>query len=347
MKVQSKPQILIVSNPDDETTRVVAEKIRKLSGLVAVVHPEDSGDRLLAAMKMSSGCMAFREYIRIDGTEFDLSSLHSVWYRRPRTPAFPALNPEERGFAIEEWSSFWRSLYGVIEPKFWVSDPRRLQDAARKSVQAAIAVKVGFRIPNTLVTNDPAKAIAFYEEFEGRVVAKSTGTGWMEAEGGQVTCFLTNRVSADDIRDASALKVCPVTLQEEIAKEHEVRVNVVGHRVLAVKIESQRSPISELDWRRYDIASTPYSAVVLPEEVADRCREITFRLGLNFGAIDLIRTPDGEYVSWRSMGMVSSFGPNRCRASISVGPLLSFSLACMSLCVRVAFFGKGSESNAK
>ncbi|MET8074904.1 MvdC/MvdD family ATP grasp protein [Streptomyces sp. NPDC005303] len=296
MKMKPIAQVLIFSNPRDETTHVVAGKVEKLGGRAFVIHPEESGSSIFAAVKLASEQASARGSIRLGGLTVKLEDVSSIWYRRPRLPEFSGMKEQDRRLAVSEWDTFWRALCGIMEPCIWVSDPQNLQGAARKTVQAAIATAVGLRIPRTLITNDSQEVLAFYGECRGRVVAKPTGPGWVEAEDGAVTCFLTNRVTTNDIHDESALKVCPVTFQEEIAKDYEIRVNVVGRDVLAVKIESQCSAVSELDWRRYDTKNTPYSAYVLPRSVEDQCREITYRLGLNFGAIDLIRTPEGEYV---------------------------------------------------
>ena len=39
-----------------------------------------------------------------------------------------------------------------------------------------------------------------------------------------------------------------------------------------------------------------WEAMALPEVIASRCRDLIHALGLNFGCIDLIVRPDGEYV---------------------------------------------------
>lgn len=44
------------------------------------------------------------------------------------------------------------------------------------------------------------------------------------------------------------------------------------------------------------MAHTPYTPYVLPAGIAAKCLRLTQLLGLEFGAIDLIRRPDGEYV---------------------------------------------------
>jgi glutathione synthase/RimK-type ligase-like ATP-grasp enzyme len=43
----------------------------------------------------------------------------------------------------------------------------------------------------------------------------------------------------------------------------------------------------------YDIPHEPYT---LPEEIESKCFELVRQLGLNFGCIDMILTPDNHYV---------------------------------------------------
>jgi len=50
----------------------------------------------------------------------------------------------------------------------------------------------------------------------------------------------------------------PCFFQEYIDKAFELRVHVIGDRVLTCKIESQKSELAKTDWRRYDIANTPH-----------------------------------------------------------------------------------------
>jgi glutathione synthase/RimK-type ligase-like ATP-grasp enzyme len=95
---------------------------------------------------------------------------------------------------------------------------------------------------------------------------------------------------------AEAIRFGPVIVQEYVAKRVELRVTVVGRAVFAAEIHSQESNHARFDWRRYDLGSTRHEVHRLPAVVADRCVEIVGRLGLRYGAIDLILTPDGRYV---------------------------------------------------
>ncbi|MFE1411185.1 hypothetical protein ACFW6F_10300 [Streptomyces sp. NPDC058746] len=84
-------------------------------------------------------------------------------------------------------------------------------------------------------------------------------------------------------------------LQERIDKKLEIRVTVVGDRVLAAAIDSQAAEVTRDDWRR-DVFQAPHLVHDLPEHVAERCRRLLRRYGLLFGALDFILTPDGEYM---------------------------------------------------
>lgn len=107
---------------------------------------------------------------------------------------------------------------------------------------------------------------------------------------------MTNRVGIIDMQSDDEIVVEPVTFQKEIPKEYEIRVNVVRQQVLVIRIDSQKSEVSKLDWRRYDVQNTPYSPYALPSEISSKCLKLTQYFGLEFGAIDLIRQPDGRYI---------------------------------------------------
>jgi len=162
-------------------------------------------------------------------------------------------------------------------------------------VQLRIARAAGLRTPRTLVTNDFERAREFAESCGGKLVVKATGKGWLYGPDAGVQSVLTNRISGADLR-REEIELAPVTFQEEVPKAYEIRANVVGGRVLAIRIDSQRSAQSEVDWRRYDLDNTPYSPYQLPAVIEAACVKVTKDLGLEYGAIDLIRRPDGEYV---------------------------------------------------
>ena len=99
-----------------------------------------------------------------------------------------------------------------------------------------------------------------------------------------------------DLAHVDGIALCPVAVQEAVDKRVELRVTVVGSRVFAAAIHSQRSNHTRHDWRRYDLVNTPLEPVELAPGIARRCVELVAGYGLSYGAIDLIQTPDGRTV---------------------------------------------------
>lgn len=292
-------KVLIISNPQDGHTECVAAKIREIGAKPFLFYPEKLGQDFSIALTYSANKQVCLPVLLAAQMEVNFDDFYSVWFRRPRLVEFEPerLSHEGVEFARDEWRALLDTTYALVTTPLWVSHPDRLKEAARKPVQTLIAQKLGLKTPRTLITNDPGKAKEFFFACHGQVVCKPTGTGWTYSQNGKsVKYVLTNRVSLDDLKADEEIRTAPVTFQEEIAKTYEVRANVVGQEVLAVKIDSQRSEISRLDWRRYDVSNTPYSAYQLPTAIERKCLKLAQILGLEFGAIDLIRTPDGDYV---------------------------------------------------
>jgi len=292
-------KVLVVSNPEDEHTRTVCHLLDEYEVQPILFYPEE----------LSSSCRIELSYedTKLDPT-FVLQTPEgwhhpeeflSVWYRRPRpvTLASHNLDAQAIDFARDEWSTLLRNFYDFLPTARWVSHPRVLERASNKIMQLALARQLGLSIPDTLITSDPIAAREFIDRHCGQVIVKPTGKGWIyDAQGEAVTYVLANRLRADDIDTLDDVVLAPITLQQEISKAFELRVNIVGQKCLAIKIDSQKSEISQVDWRRYDVANTPYSPFELPDDVANRCLLVCKELGLEFGAIDLICQPDGGFV---------------------------------------------------
>ena len=114
---------------------------------------------------------------------------------------------------------------------------------------------------------------------------------------GKELVVFTNPVKPEDLADLSGLKLCPATFQELVPKSLEIRTTVVGRRVMSASIDSQVSARATHDWRRDGVRMIkewqPYQ---LPVEVEERILRLMEYFSLNYGAIDIILTPDGKHV---------------------------------------------------
>ena len=286
-------RVLIISNPKDKHTQVVAKKVQQLGAYPVLFYPENLSNLKITWLKSADKNLTIGNWN--EDEELKLGDFYSIWLRRPQPFSSPT-SEKAIHFAQDEWNALLEGIFALSKGSLWVSHPDQLKLAARKPVQLVLAEELGIETPKTLITNDSYKAKEFFELCSGKVICKPTGRGWVYSEDEEHIDFvLTNRVDANHLSSAEGLNLSPVTFQEEIPKAYEIRVNVVGQNVLAIKIDSQNSSVSELDWRRYDFANTHYSSYKLPSDLETKCLSLVQQLGLEFGAIDIIRRPDGRY----------------------------------------------------
>jgi hypothetical protein len=167
-----------------------------------------------------------------------------------------------------------------VAPGTVVNRPGAMSSNASKPYQAQVIARHGFGIPETLVTNDPAEALAFYRSRD-RVVYKSAS--------GVRSIVVT--MTDGDVPRLERLRTCPVQFQAYVPGV-DVRVHTVGGEVFATAITSTATDY------RYAVQQGDVPAVLRETEldpaVAARCLELADALGLDFAGIDLKLTPDGE-----------------------------------------------------
>ncbi|MBU4480422.1 MvdD family ATP-grasp ribosomal peptide maturase, partial [Patescibacteria group bacterium] len=98
------------------------------------------------------------------------------------------------------------------------------------------------------------------------------------------------------IENKADFLLSPVMVQSYIPKKIELRVTIVGENIFTCAIHSQNSEKTKYDWRRYDFENVKHEEYQLPVNVRGKILAFMKKCRLNFGAIDMILTPDNEYV---------------------------------------------------
>ena len=106
----------------------------------------------------------------------------------------------------------------------------------------------------------------------------------------------TSDVHEADLADADQLRHCPMMFQERVDKARELRVAYVDGRAFTGAIEASASAAGGTDWRLATPDECRWQDAELPGEVTRKLRALMDQLGLVFGAVDLIVTPDAEHV---------------------------------------------------
>lgn len=231
------------------------------------------------------------------GEELNLADVTAVWYRRPGRPRAGAdlLDPTHRDYCERAGAHFLEGVWQSLDCRWLPAPPDVVHFAENKLTQLRCAGRLGFEVPPTLVTNDPAALLKFHEEQQVALVSKSLRDTQPKRDD-ELALMYTNPVRRRDFFKYQAVRHAPEIFQRYVSKRSEMRVTVVGQRVLAAEIGSQESRATRYDWRHYDDDSVPYRAYRLPPGVEAQCVDLLAALNLSFGAIDLVRTPDDEFV---------------------------------------------------
>jgi len=231
-----------------------------------------------------------RRVLSVGSRTLDLNKVTAVWYRRVIQPGpIPALSPGERIFVAGELRHLAMGL--VLNPDaIWVNPIDSVFVAEHKLYQLQIARQLGFTVPRTLVSGDPLELRKFSAENAAGTICKPIFHGMFFDETSSYSVY-TRRVIPDSINPDS-VKSCPVLLQEEIPRCADVRATFIGSKCFVADIKGDSSIV---DWRDPDV-SVDYSESSLSADQEGMCRAMLAKLGLQYGAFDFLRTPDGELV---------------------------------------------------
>ena len=228
--------------------------------------------------------------------EVKLSDVRAVWARRFWPPRLSGnLDERFRASCARESTAALEGFFNGLGGARWVNDQRSERAAENKLLQLRAARESGLDIPTTLLTNDAARARDFYEAEGGRVVAKLLRP--LSVSMNEAPFFVyTSDVRAEDIEALDSLRHCPVVFQRKIEKRRELRVAYVAGRLFAGALDASASARGRTDWRLAEPGECSWSSAELKPSLAARLKRLMLRLGLDYGAIDLIETPEGGHV---------------------------------------------------
>lgn len=286
--------ILILSESATDAHIIpVAAELQRRGRPVCLFNPGDYPTAATITVDASPAGPA--TFLTWEGRTLDLRTVTSIWLRRPGDVRLAdGLLPHEatwvRGECVELLRSLWANLDAL-----WVSEPHHIRQANLKLRQLRLAAGLGFRVPPYTVTNDPRRAAEFLAAHPAGVIVKVLTEPALSSSDAVATIY-THLVTKADETHLDSVRHGPTFLQQFVPKQLDLRVTVIGDRVFAAGIESTREARARIDFRRAEILDLPHRPVTLPPAVEAACLALTRQLELRFGAIDLLLTPEGEYV---------------------------------------------------
>jgi glutathione synthase/RimK-type ligase-like ATP-grasp enzyme len=274
--------ILLCGIPSETPLALVGERLAALHGSdeVVVLNQRHVSTNRIEYQFTNNGISGD---LTVDGRPYDLNCIQAVYLRLIDHRQFPELVNEP------EWSPV-RHRVEVFHQAFtdWseatdalvVNRFSRQASNSSKPYQAQIIHRMGFRVPETLITNDPELVREFAHE-HGRVIYKSTSG---------IRSIVSELDDAAQTR-LDLIRWCPVQFQRYV-EGMDVRVHVVGAEVFATAICSAAT-----DYRyaaRQNGTPAKLSPYDLESDVAQRCVQLAATLELPFAGVDLRLSPDGE-----------------------------------------------------
>ena len=267
----------------------------------------------------------------VGGVELPLSEIGAVWYRRwlheRRHETLPSMlaqidqtdptdqlgQPSADSYKLDydlrrHLTQESRKLSDFLFTRFaglpWLSHPRRA--SLNKLDVLTRAARAGFVTPATLVTTE-RESLRRFCEIHGTVITKPIGEVDMFLEGERSHFLFTTALALAAV-DALPERFAPSLFQEQVDKEHELRIFYLDGECHAMAIFSQNDPQTRTDFRRYNREkpnrTVPYR---LPPDSEERIRRLMTDLDLETGSIDLLVTRDGREI-FLEINPVGQFG---------------------------------------
>ena len=283
--------IVVFAKTDDDHAVAVSHLLRNEHGEQAVIFDSSRFPTAasLTAHMNGPGSLSV-PLVDSEGWSIDLQTVKSFWWRRPQPITVDARVTDEqsRSFAYSESTS---ALYGLLASCDGASilDIGACDAADYKPTQLKIAAEVGFKVPETLITNDPQQALQFRQHHDSQVVYKAFNqyaTVWKP----------TRLLTAEDLGQLHNVAIAPVIFQTLVPGSVDLRVTVVGRKIYAAEFPVPESAEAGTVDYRLHLAETRCQPHTVPSDLIEKIHAFMAALGLEYGALDFRLTHDKEYV---------------------------------------------------
>jgi glutathione synthase/RimK-type ligase-like ATP-grasp enzyme len=289
---------LIATAANDIHAIIVAQALRQLGHECFRWVTSDYPSAQRCSISYGSGARLDIE--GVDGTfTLDLAASDLVfWNRRVIREHFVSeeLCEADRVIAASQSKAFVQGLLPFLDRScVCVNKIYAAERAESKPFQLMMAKQAGFKIPESVVSNDPSVIWRFVDRNGLKMLAKPFApTVWKAGDRDYVTRSAV--VKPGNLPEGTLLQTCPMIFQRYIEKSYEVRITCFGDLPVAVRLNSQQIDAAQVDWRAVSPARLGVDRIEIPTDVREACGRLLRSLDLTFGCIDMIVTPESDWV---------------------------------------------------
>ena len=190
----------------------------------------------------------------------------------------------------------WYQLFNCLQTSLrclWINNPNNTITAENRLYQLLVAQKIGFRIPDTSITNIPSSGIRFCNEHPKKAIAKVLHHHEIIYKEFSHR-FPTSAIAANSISNTNGIKYAPVILQERITSKEEIRITVVKSKVFPIRITAAKSKSKYSDLHKIEERFLNFEHFNIEKNIKKLCIKLNKEMGLLLSSIDLMVDNKGQ-----------------------------------------------------
>ena len=292
--------ILILSEQTDATTDIVCSWLNHY-GCEFLRINDESAHNPHVEIRIKDG--KFMVLYANDSHVYDFSDIEVCWCRRgffnfhvekKLTEVNASTKESMARFLNNEGQTLENFFYYLFGKKLSINHPANYN--FNKLIALHEAADIGFKIPNTLLCRHSVDLKKFVGE-NGSCITKSIQDIMPIRYGDRH--LSAGKIKRVEKRNLAYSDYWYSLFQKEVRKRYELRVFYWLGKCYAMAIFSQLDTASELDFRDVDVNGhhpnrmVPYT---LPKNIRLKINRLMKKLKLESGSIDIIVTPENEYV---------------------------------------------------
>lgn len=279
--------ILIVSSStvDVDTVGLVREYLEN-KGYEVAFFDADQVIKGVTPFEVHIGASGLR--ICYDGKLIDTKTVDAAWFRKPTALSYMQGDLGRAVGLMKECELQLEVVWDSLPETVWLNSPRLIKWHSKKILQLRLAQSVGFKVPETVVSNR-------WRSVEDRlidypIIVKMV-QGHLYGDNNETRTLQTTLLKK---RDDLPLQTNPFPgmWQSYLRKKKEWRVTVVGEQVFGAAIYT--STEAKDDWRRHAFTGdVEFKKEHFPNELGDKCLRLLRKMGLRYGAFDFVEDDEG------------------------------------------------------
>lgn len=286
---QVSPKVLILTKKLDIEADVIGIKLLKNGIDYIKINEEDIPLDFGVEFRVGSKRELF---LKLRHKEILAENIKVVLFRYFDPKFLKYLDGFHQMFFEQQWYQLLNCLQTSLMCQ-WINNPKNTFEAENRLYQLKVAQDLGFRIPDTSITNIPFSGIKFFDQCSKNIVAKVLHHHEIVYDEYSYR-FPTSVINSNHFLESDELKYAPVILQERIDISEEIRITVVDQKVYPVRITANKYKNNYSDLHKIEEKFLNFERISIEKNLEKLCINLNRKMGLLLSSIDLVVNKKGE-----------------------------------------------------